>query len=102
MANVEIKCSECYTKLSVPEDVLGTKIKCPKCKEVFFAEAGDSYGIVEEPKPRPVRAAEPEEASGPSRGGASRKPAKPEKPKKESKAERAQREMMEKWSKKME
>jgi predicted Zn finger-like uncharacterized protein len=107
MAQVEVKCTECYTKLKVDEGSLGKQLKCPKCKQVFYAELGDSYGLAAEPAPaRPTASnSEPETMPErmPSRGKANAKPTKTDKKSKpESKAEREQRERLEKWSKSME
>lgn len=99
MALVDIKCAECAAKLKISEHLVGTTIKCPKCRESFVAEVGDSYGLTPEPaKPQPSRAERPMKEGKPAKRAA--KPAKPQKP--ETKAERAQREMLEKWSKSME
>lgn len=51
MANpVAIQCSACLATLRVPEDKLGKKIRCPKCAEVFVAEAAeaDDFEVEEE------------------------------------------------------
>jgi predicted Zn finger-like uncharacterized protein len=39
---VVIACPNCQTKLRVPEDVLGKKVKCSKCDTAFTAEAPES------------------------------------------------------------
>ena len=42
MAKVSIECPGCFAKLNLPDrSKLGKKIKCPKCAEVFVAEAPD-------------------------------------------------------------
>ena len=42
MTNVSIECPGCLAKLNLPDqNSLGKKIKCPKCAEVFVAEAAD-------------------------------------------------------------
>lgn len=51
MASVtEIKCPSCEKTLKVPESVLGKKVKCKACEEVFVAEPADD-------EPRPKKAA---------------------------------------------
>jgi phage FluMu protein Com len=100
MAHVDIKCAECGAKLKVAEKLLGTTIKCPKCKSEFVAEIGESYDLAEEaPQPRVV-ARDSDEPDQPKRGRpTASKPAKGSKP--ETKAERELRERMEKWAQKM-
>ena len=40
MAKVSVECPGCAAKLNLPDrSKLGKKIKCPKCEEVFTAEA---------------------------------------------------------------
>ena len=40
MAKVSIECPGCFAKLNLPDrSKLGKKIKCPKCAEIFVAEA---------------------------------------------------------------
>ena len=42
MAKVSVECPGCFAKLNLPDrSKLGKKIKCPKCAEVFVAEAPD-------------------------------------------------------------
>ncbi len=122
MTPVEIKCSECGFALQIDEQLLGTTMKCPKCKETFFAETGDSYDLVDmesppsmivrhtsdddsdaDDTPRRGAARSPSDSSSSShsRPAPKSKPAPPSKPKKESKAEREQRERMEKWAEKL-
>lgn len=43
MAKVSVECPGCFAKLNLPDrSKLGKKIKCPKCAEVFVAEAPDA------------------------------------------------------------
>ena len=42
MAKVSVECPGCFAKLNLPDrSKLGKKIKCPKCAEIFVAEAPD-------------------------------------------------------------
>lgn len=52
-----VECPACLATLKVPEDKLGKKIRCPKCSEVFVAEASEE-----------VEDFEPEEERRPARG----------------------------------
>ncbi len=106
MALADVKCAECSARLKISEQLVGTKIKCPKCRETFFAEVGDSYGLAADPVPTRTQAPKhdgvspPAPAKGKAKSAKSAKPAKPAKP--ETAAERAQRERLEKWAKSME
>lgn len=61
-----VECPACMATLKVPEDKLGKKIRCPKCSEVFVAEASEE-----------VEDFEPDDEPRPSRGkGPARKAAK--------------------------
>lgn len=54
---VAIECPACLATLKVPEDKLGKKIRCPKCTEVFVAEASEA-----------VEDFDPDEERRPARG----------------------------------
>lgn len=102
MSQIEIKCAECRARLRINEKLLGTSIKCPKCKEKFIAEAGDTYALADDPvappsvHARPAQTArKPDPARSPSAKPAPR-------PKSETNEERKQRERMEKWSSQLE
>lgn len=108
MATVEVKCGECGFPQQVDEAALGTTVKCPKCKDTFYAETGDAYGLADEPADAPVVDRRAASAGGdnaprprpiPTAKPAARKPEP--RPRKESKEERALRERMEKWAEKM-
>ena len=36
---VEIGCPSCHSKLRVPEELLGRKVRCPQCRQAFQAVA---------------------------------------------------------------
>lgn len=74
MATVtEIKCPSCEKALKVPDSVLGKKVKCKACEEIFVAErpadpgtkaaARPSKPKKEEPKPQPKPEEKPAEPS---------------------------------------
>jgi predicted Zn finger-like uncharacterized protein len=37
-----VQCPECVRKLRVPDDLLGKKVKCPTCGNLFVADVGGS------------------------------------------------------------
>ena len=53
-----ITCPECAAKLRIKEEMLGKKIKCPKCQKRFVArleeEVAEPEEIEEEEKARPI------------------------------------------------
>jgi predicted Zn finger-like uncharacterized protein len=57
----QVECPSCKQKLRVPDNLLGKKVKCPKCATVFDAvvapgkdeEEGGSYAFTPEPEPQP-------------------------------------------------
>jgi zinc-ribbon domain len=57
----QVQCPKCNQKLRVPDNLLGKKVKCPKCASIFEAkdeeakdeEDGGSYGLTQEPEPQP-------------------------------------------------
>lgn len=51
---VAIECPACLATLKVPDDKLGKKIRCPKCSEIFVAEASEAaedFDLEEERRP---------------------------------------------------
>ncbi len=53
---VAIECPACLATLKVPEDKLGKKIRCPKCSEIFVAEASETVeDFDQEEERRPAR-----------------------------------------------
>jgi len=57
----QVQCPSCKQKLRVPDNLLGKKVKCPKCATIFEAKVeeskgeddGGSYGFTQEPEPKP-------------------------------------------------
>jgi predicted Zn finger-like uncharacterized protein len=49
---IELQCPECSGKLKVGDDLLGKKVKCPKCKAIFTATEQVDEIEEEEEKPR--------------------------------------------------
>src|ERR1700722_3700703 len=57
----QVQCPSCKQKLRVPDNLLGKKVKCPKCATIFDAKVdegkdeddGGSYGFTPEPEPQP-------------------------------------------------
>jgi predicted Zn finger-like uncharacterized protein len=101
MSQIEIKCAECRARLRINEKLLGTSIKCPKCKETFIAEAGDTYALADDSPAQALvqRAPASTQAAG-ERAPTASKPTPQPKP--ETRAERKQREDLEKWASRME
>jgi len=55
---IETHCPGCSTKVQVPESLLGKRVKCPKCSQIFVAEDPNAaYEEIpeEEERPRPNR-----------------------------------------------
>lgn len=53
---VAIECPACLATLKVPDDKLGKKIRCPKCSEIFVAEASETVeDFDQEEERRPAR-----------------------------------------------
>ena len=55
---IETHCPGCSTKVQVPDTLLGKRVKCPKCSQIFVAEdPGAAYEEVPdtEDQPRPKR-----------------------------------------------
>lgn len=92
MPAVEITCAECGHTLQVEEAVLGTTLKCPKCKFDFVAETGDAYDLADdqfteftsEPAGLPLSVENPAKSAPKARP--------------ETEAERKLRERMERWA----
>lgn len=107
MATVEVSCAECGHVQELDEAVVGTQVKCPKCKFQFLAETGDAYGLAGEPAPavidRRSGSSSSSSASSTDPTGPRPKPVprKPEPARPETKEERALRERMERWAEKM-
>lgn len=99
MPAIEIACAECGHTLQVEEAVLGTTMKCPKCKFDFVAETGDAYGLAEdfsaEPSGSPASADRRADVptGSPASSASSRRDSKPE-----TEAQRKLREKMERWA----
>ena len=52
---MNIFCSSCDKKLTVPDTALGKKIRCPACQKVFVASEGDiAEAIAPQPMKRPA------------------------------------------------
>src|SRR6267154_2785429 len=69
--SIEANCPGCGTKVRVPESLLGKRVKCPRCSQIFTAEesnAGFEEVTEEEDRPRrkrrPVPADQYEEDDG--------------------------------------
>jgi hypothetical protein len=60
--NIEITCQQCQRRLRVPEDLIGTLVKCPNCETIFTATEDQPEPAA--PGPRPV---EDEPRPGPPR-----------------------------------
>jgi hypothetical protein len=67
MSHVVIKCAECRAALKVAERLLGTPIKCPKCKETFIAEVGDTYALADDVPASPVVTPKPDPSAAEKR-----------------------------------
>src|SRR5262249_51769718 len=69
---VGITCPSCGKSIKVPENVLGKKIRCTGCKEVFQAQADEDVvevvDEVEEPARKPAKSAKPAPAKGAGKG----------------------------------
>jgi predicted Zn finger-like uncharacterized protein len=64
--SIESACPGCGTKVRIPESLLGKKVKCPKCANIFTAEAPPDAGFEEvedevDERPSRRRAPEPED-----------------------------------------
>lgn len=78
-SNIEIECPECSATLNLPDSSkLGKKIRCPKCKEVFVAEAPEGAedsddDVDDEPatpkKGKPAASGKKGKKSAPSKSG---------------------------------
>jgi hypothetical protein len=105
MATVEVKCGECGFPQQVDESALGTQVECPKCKESFYAEAGDVYDLLDEPAAGPIVDHRGDRVQAPRRGQPTPRPVagkpRPE-PRPETPQDRALRERMERWADQME
>jgi hypothetical protein len=53
MSSMVIVCSACNKQLTVPPQVMGKKVKCPLCSEIFTAPAPVSPAVEEPPPPPP-------------------------------------------------
>lgn len=94
MASLDIKCPECGVIQMIDEAQLGETLTCPKCKESFTAEAGDTYGFVGDEPPAAAHA-QPVATRHSHVAGKSRSESKPEV---ETDSQREIRERMEKWA----
>jgi DNA-directed RNA polymerase subunit RPC12/RpoP len=101
MTHADVKCAECGARLKVAEKLVGTMIQCPKCKEKFFAEVGDTYGLAGDSGSPQVIDRRAESDTAPTGAKPRPKSKAHARPKAETKAEREQRERLEKWAKKM-
>jgi len=45
---IEIQCPECSGKLRVGDNLVGKKVKCPKCKAIFPAKEAEEEEVVDE------------------------------------------------------
>ena len=54
---VVTRCPSCNRSLRVPDNLIGSKVRCPQCKNVFTAEAGGESADV--PAPLPAAKAPP-------------------------------------------
>jgi predicted Zn finger-like uncharacterized protein len=49
-----VNCPQCDRKLRVPDDLLGKKVKCPTCGQMFTAEAAEpAIPVAPDPEPEP-------------------------------------------------
>lgn len=58
-----VDCPSCTRKLRVPDELLGTRVKCPTCGEVFDAALPSSTSAASEGPPRQSEASPPLEQS---------------------------------------
>src|SRR5262249_47913396 len=64
MANV-VTCPSCNRSLRVPDDLVGTRVQCPSCKQTFTANV--SSGATDRPSARRPRDDDDDEGEQPSR-----------------------------------
>jgi predicted Zn finger-like uncharacterized protein len=58
--SIEANCPGCGTKVGVPESLLGKRVKCPRCSQIFTAEEPNAgYEEVTEEEDRPRRKRRP-------------------------------------------
>ena len=50
---VVTRCPSCNRSLRVPDNLIGSKVRCPQCKNVFTAEAGGESASAPPPAPAP-------------------------------------------------
>ncbi|MBL8819032.1 MAG: hypothetical protein JNL58_23590 [Planctomyces sp.] len=62
---VIITCSSCNARIGVPSDVIGQRIRCPKCKAVINTNVEERPLIQAAPEPPPVRRIPPPPAEKP-------------------------------------
>ncbi|MFO0842749.1 MAG: trypsin-like peptidase domain-containing protein [Gemmataceae bacterium] len=83
----QINCPNCDTALRFPEEMVGKKVRCKVCKEVFVAGgprgpagADEADRLQERPRPRPpaLRQDEPDEDRENNRGPRRREPERPQ------------------------
>jgi predicted Zn finger-like uncharacterized protein len=69
----KITCPNCNAVVSVPDELLGRTVRCPRCKTPFTAEAAPPGPpvLAEEPTDEPGRAADDDRPRGrpPTAGG---------------------------------
>ena len=67
---LKIKCEFCENLMSVKEELVGKKVKCPKCATVIEIKAPEVESSEEEkPKPKPKPEPEPKPAAEAGGGG---------------------------------
>ena len=66
MSEVLLRCPECGTTLTIPQEVIGRRVKCPKCQNIFVASLPESDADVQT-APQAQFGQEPPPHGGPGR-----------------------------------
>lgn len=53
---ISVVCPECSARMNAPDELLGKKVKCPKCQSPIMVTPPE-YDVIEDDRPAPVRPA---------------------------------------------